>query len=72
MFREENVTLDNDERVNNLKKRVKDIITKMPIETYQRCSRCREHKLSYAAVLEEDSDNVDLKLVDIEKMKKIY
>ena len=38
-FRKENATLDNDKRVSELKQRVKQIITSIPTETYQRCSR---------------------------------
>lgn len=70
-FRKENATLDNHKRANNLKRRVYKIIENTPIETVQRCSRrCREHKLSYCALLEANPDNDDLKLNDIEKMKK--
>ena len=72
LFRKENACLDNDKRVNNSKPIFKKIITNVPMETYQKCSRrSREHKLSYAALLSDDDANkVDLKLQDIEKMKK--
>ena len=71
MFRKENAKLDTDKRVNTLKQRVKTLLTNMPLETIQKCSRrAREHKLSYLFLLENDSDNEDLKLVDIEKVKK--
>ena len=57
--------------MNNLKQRVCKITENTPIETVQRCSRrCREYKLSYCALLETNSDNDDLKLSNIEKMKK--
>lgn len=43
----------------------------MPLETYQRCARyAREYKLSHAAILQNEDENADLKLCDIEKMKK--
>ena len=71
MFRKENATLNNDKRVNNLKERVKNIITSIPLETYLRCAWCtRQYKLSYAAILQNEDENVDLKLYNIEKMKK--
>ena len=71
MFRKENATLDDDKKVNNLKQRVKKIIASIPVETYQHCSRReREHKLSYATILRNDTEKVDLKTCDIEKMKK--
>ena len=71
MIRKESATLDNDKRLNNLQKRVKEIITHMPLETYQRCSRCaREHKLSYAAILRDNAKHFDLKLHHIDNVKK--
>ena len=71
MLRKENATLDNDKRANKLKQRVNKIITSVPAETYQRCSRrAREHKLSCAAILRNKMENEDSKLQDVEKMKE--
>ena len=72
LFRRENAYLDNDKIVNSLKPRIKRIITNIPIETHQKCSRsAREYKLSYTALLSNDDTNkVNLKLEDIENMKK--
>ena len=45
----------------------------MPMETSQKCSRrAREHELSYAALFANDTGDVDLKLQDIEKIKKEF
>ena len=38
MFRKENTTLNNEKRVNNLKKRVFKIMHNIPIDTVQHCS----------------------------------
>ena len=71
IFRRENAALDNDKREYDLKEKVKNIVTNAPMETHQQCPRrCQEHELSHAALLENDPNNADLKLVDIEKMKK--
>ena len=71
LFRRENTCLDNNKRVNSLKPRIKRIITNIPAETYQKCSRCaQEYKLSYATLLSDDDiRRVDLKIQDTEKIK---
>ena len=57
--------------MNNLKQRIYNIIENIPIETVQRfCRRCREHKFFYSALLKKNPDDDDLKLNDIENMKK--
>ena len=71
LFRKENSTLSNDERANNLKARVHKLLCNMSIETMKKCARrARECKLSYLSLV--DEDNSDIKLHDIEKMKKDY
>ena len=43
----------------------------IPINIIQKCSRReREYKLSYLSLLSDSNNDVDLKLKDIEKMKK--
>ena len=70
-FRSENSKLTNDERVNNLKERVHKLLSSIPINIIQKYSRrVREYKLSYLYLLSDSNNNVDLKLKDIEKMKK--
>ena len=70
-FRKESAALNNDKRVNQLKQRVFKIVSSMPMEIVQRCCRrTREHKLSYAALLSMNEKNEDLKLNDVEKMKR--
>ena len=69
LFRKENATLDNDKRVNKLHDRVKKILTSMPLESIQKCSRrAREYKLSYLQLLT-DKDK-ELRMTEIEKVKK--
>ena len=70
-FRAENSKLNNDEHVNNLKERVCKLLSSMPINVIQKCStRARECKLSYLSLLSDSNNDVDLKLKDVEKMKK--
>ena len=72
LFYRENACLDDNKRVNSLKPRIKRIITNIPVEIHEKCSRrAREYKLSYTALLPDDNTSkVDLKLKDTEKMKK--
>ena len=67
-FRKENATLTNDNRVNDLSVRVRNILESMSLKTIQTClRRAREHKLSCHLLI--NDDNNDIKLVDIERIK---
>ena len=68
-FRHVNSKLTNNGRMSNLKERAHELLSETPIDIIQKCSRkAREDELSYLHLLS-DVD-CDLKLKDIEKMKK--
>ena len=57
--------------MNNLKERVYKLLSSISINIIQKCSRrVREYKLSYLSLLSDSNNDIDLKLKDIEKMKK--
>ena len=70
-FRKDNASLDTVSRVQGLDARVKANFYSIKLDIYRACCRkAREYKLFYLNLLREDNGKNQLKLSNIEQMKK--